>query len=306
MVTTRRNINDDPQDGTWSCASMMRVNLAINGAAACYRILGRQILVTIFMTIIAVTCDQSRGEEQELSLQTKVMVVALGPVPPRRYSEGKSRRDAAMLLPQVGEVPPSKLYYQGLKDDVKNPKAVETWKPFQIAFNNTTAMRSIKAGEEFVLYRKLADGYEPYVTVPAGEVGMRRVVFLTPSSLSRNKNRPWMDKPHVTVISPDAGRLKDKHFVIKNLSRMTVLHAFGDTVANVDPGQLIGYRRNRQGVLYHLAARYGKQRKIIYNMAVKLGKGSGIHLYALYDAMPDTNAGRAVGVFRMVLPTADL
>ena len=52
-----------------------------------------------------------------------------------------------------------------------------------------------------------------------------------------------MDRPQVTVISPDAGRLKDKHFVIKNLSRMTVLHAFGDTVANVDPGQLIGYRR---------------------------------------------------------------
>ena len=167
-------------------------------------------------------------------------------------------------------------------------------------------MRSIKAGEEFVLYKKLADGYEPYVTVPAGEVGMRRVVFLSPSSLLKNENRPWMDKPQVTVISPDAGRLKDKHFVIKNLSRMTVLHAFGDTIANVDPGQLIGYRRNRQGVLYHLAARYGKQRKIIYNMAVKLGKGSGIHLYTLYDAMPDTNAGRSVGVFRMVLPVVDL
>lgn len=306
MVTTRRNINDDHQDRMWSCASMMRVNLAINGAAACYRMLGRKMLVTLFMTIIAVTCDQSRGAEQELSLQTKIMIVALGPVPPRRYSVGKNRGDAAMLLPQVGEVPPSKLYYKGLVDNAKNSKAEETWRPFQIAFNNTTAMRSIKAGGEFVLYRKVADGYEPYVTVPTGEVGMRRVVFLSPSSLLKNENRPWMDRPQVTVISPDAGRLKDKHFVIKNLSRMTVLHAFGDTVANVDPGQLIGYRRNRQGVLYHLAARYGKQRKIIYNMAVKLGKGSGIHLYALYDAIPDTNAGRAVGVFRMVLPTADL
>ena len=99
----------------WSCASMMRVNLAINGAVACYRMLGRKMLVTLFMTIIAVACDQSRGEEQELSLQTKIMVVALGPVPPRRYSAGENRGDAAMLLPQVGEVPPSKLYYQGLE-----------------------------------------------------------------------------------------------------------------------------------------------------------------------------------------------
>jgi hypothetical protein len=40
-------------------------------------------------------------------------------------------------------------------------------------------------------------------------------------------------------------------------------------------------------------------------MAVKLGRGSGIHLYTLYDARPDTNAGRSVGVFRMVLPVVD-
>lgn len=262
-------------------------------------------LVTIFTAIIAVGCDQSRGEEPELTLQTKIMVVALGPVPPRRYSAGGNRGDAAMLLPQVGEVPPSKLYYQGFENDVENSQVTETWRPFQIAFNNTTAMRSIKAGEDFVLYKKLADAYEPYVTIPSGEAGMRRVIFLSPLSLLKNKNRPWMDKPHVTVIAPGVGRLKDKQFVIKNLSGMTVLHAFGDTIANVDPGQLIGYRRNHQGVLYHLAARYGKQRKIIYNMAVKLGRGSGIHLYTLYDARPDTNAGRSVGVFRMVLPVVD-
>ena len=30
-------------------------------------------------------------------------------------------------------------------------------------------MRSIKAGEDFVLYKKLADTYEPYVTIPSGE-----------------------------------------------------------------------------------------------------------------------------------------
>lgn len=304
MVTTRRDINDDRQDGTCLCASVMRVSFGINGAVACYRMLSRKVLVTIFMTIIAVACDQSRGEERELVLQTKIMVVALGPVPPRRYSEENNRGDAAMLLPQVGEVPPSKLYYHGLEEGKKNSKAEERWRPFQIAFNNATAMRSIKAGEELVLYRRLADGYEPYVRIPAGGVGMRRVVFLSPSSLLKNENRPWMDRPHVTIISPDTGRLKDKQFVIKNLSRVTVLHAFGDAIANVDPGQLIGYRRNRQGVLYHLAARYGKQRKIIYNMAVKLGEGSGIHLYALYDAVPDTNAGRSVGVYRMVLPAA--
>ena len=106
-------------------------------------------LVTIFMAIIAVGCDQSRGEEPELTLQTKIMVVALGPVPPRRYSAGGNRGDAAMLLPQVGEVPPSKLYYQGFENDVENSQVTEAWRPFQIAFNNTTAMRSIKAGGRF-------------------------------------------------------------------------------------------------------------------------------------------------------------
>lgn len=248
---------------------------------------------------VAVSTVQSKESEQDQGLQSKLMLVALGPMPPRRYSEDTKRGDAAMLLPMEGEVPPNQLYYR-VSDNAR--EASGKWMPFPLAFNNTTAMKSVKAGVELILHRKLADGYEPYVTIPELEVGMRHVVFLTPSSKGKSKHRPWFHGPQVTLVSPDSAGLTGKQFMIKNLSGKKVLHAFGESIASIEPGDLLAYRRSQSGVLYRLAARYGDKRHIIYNMAVRIDEESGAHLYALYDARAETNAGRSVGVFRMVVP----
>jgi hypothetical protein len=262
-------------------------------------ILTKQILAVLLIAIIATLPVRSKEEDRKSDDETKIMMVALGSVPPRRYSDTQTQGDSAMLLPAEGEVPPSRLYYKAGHDHQTAPN---TWMPFDIAFNNTTVMKPVKAGEDLQLYRESSKGYERYVTVAGAEAGARRVVFLTPSVSEAGSDKPWLNRPKVTVITPDAPGLRGKQFLLKNLSRKTVLHAFGETITNIDPGLLVAYPRTRSGVLYRLAARYGKQRKIIYNMAIKLDIESGTHLYALYDTKPETNAGRSVGVFRTILP----
>ena len=162
-------------------------------------------------------------------------------------------------------------------------------------------MRSVAAGKVFTLYLKKANGqdYQPYVTIPADQEGSRRVIFLTPSVTG---DKPWGSPPRVRRISLDAGEFQGKQFILQNLSETEVLHAFGDKVTEVKPQKINPYKRAEAGTLYRLAARYGKQKKIIYNMAVRLDAEGSIHLYALYDTNPKTNAGRTVGVFSTKIP----
>ena len=267
-------------------------NLALKGLLRMWLIAG-----------ITVSTAHSKESEQDQSLQSKLMIVALGPMPPRRYSEDTKRGDSAMLLPMEDEVPPHQLYYR-VSGNAR--EAASEWMPFPVAFNNTTAMKSVKAGAELLLHRKFADRYEPYVRIPGLDVGRHHVVFLTPSPKIKAKHRPWVHRPQVTVISPHSAGLLGKQFMIKNLSGEKVLHAFGDSIASIEPGDLLAYRRSQSGVLYRLAARYGKKRHIIYNMAVRIDEGSGTHLYVLFDARAETNAGRSVGVFRMVVSVPGL
>lgn len=238
------------------------------------------------------------NESKEIKGETHIMVIALGSTPARQYSRGGDQGDASMLLPKVGQIPPNMLYYKeagGERDQLSK------WQPFRVSFNNMSVMHSIPAKLDFVLYRKLASRYEPYVVIPAGDIGMRRVVLLTQSPVQKNQSMGWKAKPQVAIINRDSASLHDKQFAIKNLSQTKVLHAFDREVATISPGILMGYSRNRNGFLYHLAARYGAERKIIYNLAINFQQDGALHLYILYDAAPVTNAGRSVAVFRMVL-----
>lgn len=259
----------------------------------------KELICWLLITALAVTSLHAEEDEGNHTAETTLSIVALGPMPPRRYSEGAKRGDAAMLLPMEDEVPPNQLYYQA---EGNASEALSKWLAFPVAFNNASACMVTKGGVEITLHRKHANDYKPYVTIPALKAGMRHVVFLTPRSGGRDGRSVWMERPQVTVISPDAAGLLGKQFIIKNLSDRKVLHAFGDSVRSIDPGDLLAYRRSQSGVLYRLAARYGDKRHILYNMAVRIDEGSGTHLYALYDARAETNAGRSVGVFRMLLP----
>ena len=252
---------------------------------------------------MAISSAQSKDDEKDHDPEAKLAIIALGPMPPRRYSADTKRGDAVMLLPLGGEVPPSKLYYQAGDN---TPEVSGKWRALSVAFNSTAVMKTIKSGVGITLYTKHSKHYEPYATIPALDLGMRYVVFLTPSPGGDHNRSLWVRRPRVTIVSPDSGSLRDKQFMIKNLSAEKVMHAFGESVCSIDPGDLLAFRRSQSGVLYRLAARYGKKRHVLYNMAVRIDESSGAHLYALYDASEETNAGRSVGVFRMVVPPPGL
>lgn len=258
-----------------------------------------KLIVVQVIAVLSAERVESKESKREPFLEREIMLVALGPIPPRRYNEKNKRGDSAMLLPREDEVPPNRLYYPCKGRD---PNMEEEWVALQLAFNNMGVMHRIEADKDMVLHRKTSGGYEPYVMVPAGAAGISSIVFLTPKPPEQNTRKLWLDKPHVTTISPSLPSLKGKQVIIANFSKLNVLHAFDDKVTHVNPGQIIAYHRKQAGVLYHLAARYGSEKKIIYNMAIRLELDAGPHLFALYDAMPATNAGRSVGVFRLIMP----
>ncbi|MFK7911170.1 MAG: hypothetical protein AB8F34_11320 [Akkermansiaceae bacterium] len=231
--------------------------------------------------------------------KTEISIVALGPKPTRKYKNVEGGEAPIMLLAKPGETPPPRLYYKGKEKGDKKTR----WLTFNVPFNNPSAMREVAPGKALDLFRKTGGGeearYERYVTIPAGEEGSRRIFFLSPAAKGPT---PWDTPPRIRTISISAESMKGKQFILKNLSRFTVLHAFGDNVVSVEPMKTISYKRAKTGQLYRLAARYGTQKKIIYNTAVRLNGDGHIQLYALYDANPRTNSSRSVGVFRTMIP----
>lgn len=257
------------------------------------------IVVTGCLSVFAQTTEDTQNPPKVEKPKTEISIVALGPKPTRKYKEVEGAEGPIMLLSKPGQIPPSRLYY---KAKAQGDKKMD-WKAFNISFNNPSAMRTITHGKALELHRKLPGdgGYELYVTIPAAEEGSRRVFFLTPSTTGPT---PWEKKPDVRTILINSKSMAGKQFILKNLSKFTILHAFEDSVVSVEPMKTISYTRPKSGQLYRLAARYGTQKKIIYNTAVRLNDKGNIQLYVLYNANPRTNSGRSVGVFRTIIPAA--
>lgn len=248
---------------------------------------------------------KAQGEQQKSNLTkdsiAEFAIVALGPKPTRKYSKPEDGGEAVMLLAQTGETPPAQLYFRDGEDKEKDGR----WDSLNIPFNNPSTLRQMPSDRELRLYRKLSgkDHFELYVTLPAIPATMRRIFFLMPSKFG---STPWKESPKIRVLTLENADLKDKNFILVNFSSHTVQHAFEQKVEFVAPEKIITYRQEEVGQLYRLAARYGKEQKIIYNTAVRLNQEGHIQLFVLYDGSPATNAGRDVGVFRMVIPAREV
>ncbi len=267
-------------------------------------ILMRHYLITVGIFVLSGTQlkaqDVTKAEPKKP--EAKVSVVALGPKPTRKYRHVEGGEAPVMLLAKPGETPPPRLYYKGKPDGDQKTR----WLTFNVPFNNPSVLRPIPPDKPLVLFRKIGAGddakYQRYVTIPAGAVNSRRIFFLTPSVTGPT---PWDKPPKVRTISLDQKSLIGKQFVLKNLSRFTVLHAFGDNVVSVAPTKIISYKSVKTGELYRLAAQYGTRKKIIYNTAVRLDGNGHVQLYVLYDTNPKTNSSRSVGVFRTMIPVRE-
>lgn len=253
--------------------------------------------------ILALCCLTSAAEAQERresNPAAEISIVALGPKPTRKYAQPEGGGDAVMLLAQPGETPPAQLFFRSGNSGEKDGR----WTSLNIPFNNPSALRPMPADRELKLYRKLSgkDNYEPYVTLPAVPPMMRRIFLLMHS---KNNSTPWKESPRIKMLTLENSDLVDKNFILANFSSHTVQHAFQDKAETVAPEKIITYRQEEVGQLYRLAARYGKEQKIIYNTAVRLAQDGHIQLFVLYDGSPATNAGREVAVFRMVIPARE-
>lgn len=260
----------------------------------------------LILTLCCLSPAAKSQEERQKSNPNKdstaeFAIVALGPKPTRKYSKPEDGGEAVMLLAQPGETPPSQLYFRNGEDKEKDCR----WNSLNIPFNNPSILRQIPSDRELRLYRKLSgeDHFEPYVTLPAIPATMRRIFFLMPSKFG---STPWKESPKIRVLTLENADLIDKNFILINFSKHTVQHALDQKVESVAPEKIITYRQEEVGQLYRLAARYGKEQKIIYNTAVRLNQEGHIQLFVLYDGSPATNAGRDVGVFRMVIPAREV
>ncbi len=263
--------------------------------------LSKLILTLCFLSPAAKAQRDHQESNPTKDSSAEIAIVALGPKPTRKYSKPEDGGEAIMLLAQPGETPPAQLYFRTGRDKQKDGK----WTSLNIPFNNPSILRKMPSDRELRLYRKLSgeDNFEPYVTLPAVPATMRRIFLLLPS---KNGATPWKESPNIKVLTLENSDLVDKNFILANFSEHTVQHAFEDKVESVAPEKIITHRQEEVGQLYRLAARYGKERKIIYNTAVRLNQEGHIQLFVLYDGSPATNAGREVGVFRMVIPAREV
>lgn len=231
------------------------------------------------------------------SKTAEVAIIALGPKPVRKFGIIEGSVEPVMLLAHAGETPPARLYYRITGACGKDA----TSGVVQVAFNRASSFRKIPAGRELTLYRKMDSGdeHESYITLPAFPPATRRIIFLLPSQVA---TASWEESPVIKMLALENPEFAEKQFILVNFAKCVVQHAFEDRVEAVPPDRMIGYGRDDVGEIYRLAARYGRERKIIYNTAVRLCGEGHIQLFVLHHANPESNAGRDIGVVRMILP----
>ena len=67
----------------------------------------------------------------------------------------------------------------------------------------------------------------------------------------------------------------------------------------IQPDQKYLYSILSDRSLHHVSAHYGREDKTIFNSAVRLNKIGSTKLFIFYDANPNTNDGRTVGLVRL-------
>jgi hypothetical protein len=257
-------------------------------------------------------------------------VVALGPIPTRRYkmpddddledieSEGdsesggdggnksKKNRPAAdsgaggiplLLPPLAGAVPPSTLFY-------KLPKAAKggnPWARMRVGFNNATSVSKVHAGVPLDLHyidRDKNSGYRSYLKLPPLEPWSQVVVFLTPS---KDGKTPWKTEPTISVLNLRSQALRDKNVLVRNFSSEPVAFVIDDNApVTLKSGQRRSFNIARKAGFHRVAAIKVNGKVRLLNTSVRVPANT-LNLFAFYNAEPQTNGGKNIGAFRTTL-----
>ncbi len=257
------------------------------------------LLITISSTLLSQA--QEAAEKKEV-LPAKLAIIAIGPKPPRRFGSpdgDKPNSAAALLPPKPGEVPPRRLHFE-IKEDDKKPLLKP--KSINVTFNNPSHFIEVPPSRILKLQRRDSGGnseLSDYLSIAPLKPGSMTVVLLRPTGKG---DKRWVSEPKQYKIDLLDDELNNKRLAILNLSRRPVKSIFHKDKKMIPAGGFQAYECIEGLELHRMAAAYGREDKIIYNTALRLNKSNRLLFYVLYDANPNTNDGRTVGLFRTSMP----
>jgi|GEM_PF-2647421 len=263
-----------------------------------------------------------------------VSVIALGPVPRRRYrmpGEAELEDMNKMNIPGGGGGPrEGKPGISGMPDAGKAPKAnpgIDSipvmlpplegsvppatlyyqapkskgnapWARMSVGFNNATTITKVHAGVPLDLCDATPGGnseYRSYFKLDALEPWSQAIVFLTPSIEGKTR---WKSDPKVTVLNLRSPALIDKTLLLKNFSAEPVAFVIDDSQPEtLNPGQTSSFAVARKIAFHQVTAIKLKDRVRVIDTSVSI-PGDSMSVFAFFDADPLTNGGKNVGVFR--------
>ena len=288
----------------------------------------KHMIACLILGFIALLCCPSivaedgskdtKKEERPAAESAHFSLIALGPVPQRRYKisgkeiSGKSKSDESgdrapqslnlnsipvLLPPLAGAVPPSSLYYELLEvsDD-------RSWGRARVGFNASTSVTKVHAGVPLSLSvkeRTSTNGYQPYLNLPPLKPGSQSIFFLLPS---RKGKTPWKKIPSLHTLDMGSQALLGKSILVKNFSNKPVVFSLDDNdPIRLRPGEQKSYELvHKKGRLHRMAATYLTKRVVIFKSALRVPDGA-LSIFAFHNTNPKTNGGKKVGVVRVVM-----
>ena len=173
-----------------------------------------------------------------------------------------------------------------------------------VSFNNPPSFITIPANKAFKLYREKStlsevearEEISHYLTVAPLGPGSRSLIILLPSSPSPNR---WKSEPKQKVVRLTSSAFTNKSLALINFSRRTIKSKYHETQTLISSGEKVVYSKPSKLNFHRASAHYGRENKVIINTAIKLNQSDLLTLYIFYDANPNTNDGRSVGLLRV-------
>jgi len=240
----------------------------------------------------------SVGQEAENEvLPAKLAIIAIGPKPAREFGNrngAKKSSGSVLLPPNPGEIPPRRLYLE--RDEKEDGEENTELESIQVTFNSPSHFVEVPANRMLIFKRRGDDEFRKYVTVKPLVAGSKHIILLRPSGKGGQR---WVSAPFQYRINLLNEALANKRLVVMNLSRRSITSIVHEDKKVITAGGFLAYEAIDGLKLHRVSAFYGREKKVIYHTAVKLNKeATHLLLYVFYDANPNTNDGRTVGLFK--------
>ena len=257
-----------------------------------YRILLTSFSYSLFMHIT--TGKEENGEE---IVPARLAIIAIGPKPSREFGNtngAKTSSTSALLPPGPNEIPPRRLYVELAEKEGEDEK--EELRLINVRFNNPSRFSEMAPNRILHFLRKEDGESKKYMTMKPLEAGSMNLVLLRPTGKG---DKRWLSEPIQYKIDLLGATLVDKQLAIINLSRRTIKSMVHGDQKMIVAGGLLTYEGIDGLELHRVSAVYGREERVIYHTAIRLNKEvNRLLIYVLYDANPNTNDGRTVGLFK--------